>query len=177
MLSKTKTRLPLAFLFASIHLIFVLHLHHESCKEIANHYLLLPLIVLPFYFTLPFNKATFSFSGFTKNTLAFSLGFIGTVYLQNHFNAVISSALVATAFVLISEIKSLKLSTHQAAVYTGTFAGMLSSEWIPNHLGIAVSCVLGSVLFSLFNNSLLGFGGKMGTIGFGSLIIWVIVQW
>jgi hypothetical protein len=174
---KASKPLLLPLLFASIHLMFVLHLHHMSCKETANHYLLLPLLLLPFYFTLPFNAVTLNISSLIKNILAFSTGFIGTVFLQNYFNTIIASALVATIFVLISEVIVLKLTTHQAAIYTGTFGGMLSTVWIPNNLSIAASCILGGILFSLFNNSLLGFGGKMGTIGFGSLLIWVITQW
>jgi len=174
---KTNKQFLLPLLFASIHLIFVLHLHHVSAKGTTNNLLLLPLLLLPLYFTLPFNKATINTTVLIKNTLAFSSGFIGTVFLQNYFNAVIASALMATIYVLFSEIKPLKLTTHQAAMYTGTFGGMLSIAWIPNNIGIAASCIVGGILFSLFNNSLLGFGGKMGTIGFGSLIIWIITQW
>ncbi|MFT6746806.1 MAG: hypothetical protein ACJAZ2_001150 [Glaciecola sp.] len=175
--SKTKKHLPLSILFASMHLVFVLHLHHESCKAAPNHFLLLPILLLPFYFLLSFDKPQINAIGFIKNTLAFSIGFVGTIYLQNYFSTVIASALLATMFVLLSEIKSLNLTSHQAAVYAGTFGGMVSTYWLPNNVGIAVSCVLGGVLFSLFNSSLTGFGGKLGSIGFGSVIIWILVQW
>lgn len=174
---KIKKHLPLNILFASMHLIFVLHLYHESCEATPNHFLLLALLLIPFYFTLPFDNPKINIIGYIKNTMAFSIGFIGTVYLQNYFNAIVASALLATIFVLLSEIKTFNLTSYQAAMYTGTFGGMVSLHWIPNNLGIAVSCVLGGLLFSLLNNSLLGFGGKMGSIGFGSVIVWILMQW
>lgn len=167
--------LPLTF--ATLHLMFILHLHHESYKESVNHFLLLPLLFLPFYFALPFNYQNIKGLDFTKNTLAFSIGFIGTVLLQNFFNPVLASALFATIFVLLSEFKTFNLKPHQTAMYTGTFGGMLSEDWIPNSIRIIISCIIGGLLFSLFKSSLTGFGGKMGTIGFASLIIWIILQW
>jgi hypothetical protein len=172
-----RQQLLLPLLFASIHLVFILHLFHESSEDTPNHFLLLALLPLPFYFMLPFDSAKLHTAILIKTTLAFSAGFLVTIFLQNYFTTVISSTLVATIFVLISEIKTLKLTDYQGALYAGTFGGMLSSDWITNNLGIIISCVAGGTLFSVFNNSLQGFGGKMGTIGFGSLIMWIIVQW
>jgi hypothetical protein len=174
---KITKQLPLAILFAFVHLIFILHLHHESCEGSENHWLLALLLVLPVYFLLPFRQTSFNLSKTIKNTAVFSVGFIITVLLQGCFSVVIASCLVASIFTLISELKKLKLASFQSVLYAGTFGGMVSSYWVSNGYQISISCVLGGVIYSLLDNSLSGFGGKMGSIGFASLIIWVIGQW
>jgi len=174
---KITKQLPLAILFASIHLIFILHLHHESCKGTPNNFLLPLLLLLPGYVLLPFVKTSFNAIKTGKNTIVFSIGFVATILLQDFFSVVISSCLVASVFTLFSEIKKIKLISYQTVLYAGTFGGMVSSGYVSDGYQISVSCVLGGIIFSLLNNSLSGFGGKMGSIGFASLIIWVIGQW
>lgn len=172
-----KARHTLALLYALIHLVFILHLMKQS----GNYLFSLLLFLLPFYWLLPFEKNLLTLKKTTQNILAFGTGFIGTLSLQPFFSPVLSSALCAVVFILLSELPILKKTEFnklQGAMYTGSFGGMVLSEiWVLGPLESSLSCLIGGVLYTIFNNSLIGFGGKMGSLGFASLIIWIAIQW
>ena len=177
MRSEKRQKQGSALIFASFHLAFVLHLYHESTALEKNKWVLLLLAPLPFYVLLPFQRLNISMIQLFPNILMFFIGFICTLFMEHYFSPVASAAACASIFVLISELKALKISGYQSVLYCGVFAGMTGPHWLENPYSIPLSSLIGGLVFTLFTGSLNGFGGKMGTIGFTSVIFWIVTQW
>lgn len=162
----------LALCFSIIHFSFFVLLSLVA----GNFNFLWGAILLPFYFFLPFTFQKLEVKELLTNILFFSLGFYATQGMQQLFPAVISAAAVGTAFCFLPEEKPYPFKIFQPVFYAGCFAGMSSYAWFPHYSLTIVSCLIGGVAMSVLKHSVQGFGGKLGTIGFASVIIWIFFQ-
>lgn len=88
------------------------------------------------------------------------LGVIATYYLQRYtpLDAVMASALTGI-------VAHLCIRQHAAAVYCGSFAGMMSTVLFPP-LSMLLSATITASFFIILMPVLNGWGGKLGTIAF-----------
>ena len=61
------------------------------------------------------------------------------------------------------------------AVYCGTFLGMSSSFVMEHVYQVIVACIISSGLYILTKNILPGYGGKLGTLAFGGVVIFKVI--
>ena len=86
-----------------------------------------------------------------------------TLKVNVGLGAVLSASLVAL-------ISSLVFPTYGTAIYCGAFVGMTSSQLLVNHAELAFAASIAGILFLLADRAYNGFGGKLGTIAFGSVL-------
>ena len=162
-----KSKYALALLFALAHCYFLLHLFEQSGSTIYFFY----LILLPFYFIIPFEFSSLNAKQSLSIITLFLLGSLGTQFIDLWLeNKVISSAAVAGVALLF--LHPDKNNTQLLSLYAGTFTGMAASHYLAySDIGLHVICAItGGLSFTLFEKSLGGFGGKLGSIGFAALI-------
>ncbi|WP_247664651.1 hypothetical protein [Pseudoalteromonas sp. MMG010] len=63
-----------------------------------------------------------------------------------------------------------------AAIYTGSFAGMCSIDLIGSYWELAIISFIGAGLFIFTINHLHGFGGKLGSVAFVSVGIYMLAK-
>ncbi|WP_171039107.1 MULTISPECIES: hypothetical protein [unclassified Pseudoalteromonas] len=63
-----------------------------------------------------------------------------------------------------------------AAIYAGSFAGMCSTSLINEYWEIAIISAIGAVLYTLTINVFAGFGGRLGSIAFASVALFVLAK-
>ncbi|MBG9995720.1 hypothetical protein I6F50_11650 [Pseudoalteromonas sp. NZS127_1] len=63
-----------------------------------------------------------------------------------------------------------------AAIYAGSFAGMCSTHLITSYWEIAIISLIGSSLYVLTMNMFTGFGGKLGSVAFASVALFVLAK-
>lgn len=63
-----------------------------------------------------------------------------------------------------------------ASIYAGSFAGMCSTSLISNYWEIAVISAIGAILYTLTLNVFTGFGGRLGSIAFVSVALFILVK-
>ena len=63
-----------------------------------------------------------------------------------------------------------------AAIYAGSFAGMCSTSLINEYWEIAIISAIGAVLYTLTINVFTGFGGRLGSIAFASVALFVLAK-
>lgn len=163
----------LKILFAFIHLFFFVHLYHQS----NNLWFLSGCLILPFYNFLPFEKANFPLKALLLNCFVFSLTFYFTQFFQLYVNAVEAVIFTTGFFIVIAQVVLPKWKKYENVVYAACFSGMVDPSWIKHYPLSILTCLIGGFLYTCFKNSLLGKGGKLGSIGFASLIIWTIIEW
>lgn len=64
----------------------------------------------------------------------------------------------------------------QAAIYTGAFAGMCSSNVIQSSIELVAISVIGALIYTLLRNVFVGIGGKLGAIAFTAVASVVLVK-
>lgn len=70
-----------------------------------------------------------------------------------------------------------KLQGHpNASIYAGSFAGMCSSSLISNYWELGIISLIGACLYVLTIDLFTGFGGKLGSIAFVSVIIFALAK-
>lgn len=109
---------------------------------------------------------------------AFALGcilcFLGHEYLS--ISSVTSSALIGLLGSFVTSKDKSEINLCPAAIYSGSFAGMCSSEIISNHLELFIVSLLGGILYLGLDGLFKGIGGKLGTVAFCSVAIFFILQ-
>lgn len=163
----------LKLLFAVVHFSFFLHLANQS----GQYWFYAGCLLLPFYFFLPFDKTQLAAKKTVINVVLFSISFYCTQLGQLFFNPVESVVLMMGLYLLIAQYIVRPLSEYEALIYAAAFAGMIDPDWVNPYPLSFISCVLGALFFSVLKNSLNGIGGKLGSIGFASLITWILLQW
>ena len=63
-----------------------------------------------------------------------------------------------------------------SAIYAGSFAGMCSTSLINEYWEIAIISAIGAVLYTLTINVFAGFGGRLGSIAFASVALFVLAK-
>ena len=61
-----------------------------------------------------------------------------------------------------------------AAIYSGSFAGMISTELIKHPGHLLYLSMIGTAIYLLFKQRFLGFGGKLGAISFIASFLFLI---
>lgn len=64
----------------------------------------------------------------------------------------------------------------KAAIYSGSFAGMCSSELVSNYGEIFGISLIGAVIYLYTLKLFQGFGGKLGTVAFVSVALFYLVK-
>jgi hypothetical protein len=88
-------------------------------------------------------------------------------YEFNHSLAL--GAVVASA--IVGLIGAAVFPRHAAAIYCGSFVGMASSSFLMGFHDLMVAALIAGLLFSISEDVLGGFGGKLGTIAFCGVLI------
>ncbi len=171
-MTKSSSNKGLAFFFTCIHLFFLFHLS----KSIDSVCIWILVGITPFYFLLPFEKTKLKLSNTILNSIFFFLGCISTIFLQHWIlNVVICASAIGYIGVRVSEkIKFIKPFT--PAIYAGCFAGManvayFNTDTLPWTTVVLIASIVGGIILSAFEKSLIGFGGKLGSIGFSAVFI------
>ncbi len=104
---------------------------------------------------------------------AFFIGclFCFLLHSQLGWSPVLASASVG----LIAGLIPMRM-TLQAAVYSGSFAGMCSSELVTNYWEILGISLIGAILYFYTLRIFQGFGGKLGTIAFVSVALFFFIK-
>ena len=164
-------KLPL-YIIQGLHYAFLVAVLVEHSQ---SPYHLLLLILAIFIMAYAYTTAQIQSVTYTlvdALTVVFVLiGGLGTFALtqETGFNSVFSASLLGLIGAFIPKRKLLKEAP--AALYCGTFIGMTSSLVSSGYLFIAFASVLGGLLYIICKPVLHGFGGKLGTIAFGSVAI------
>ena len=161
---------PLALLFLFFHLLFIVHLYGAG----AGNRVFWGVILFPFYFLLDWKEPS---KVGRKGILYFvwmNFGLYGTLLLQGLYFPVLSAALTAVIFSFTPLLSRSYRNEFSPIVYAGCFAGMAAEKYFPSMwMGLLVS-IPGTVIYLVLNQSAQGIGGKLGTIGFASLIfVWL----
>lgn len=64
----------------------------------------------------------------------------------------------------------------RAAVYAGCFAGMCSAELLSDYWQLSLLALIGTSLYALTMNIFAGFGGKLGSVAFVSVALFMLTQ-
>lgn len=118
------------------------------------------------------------FGLYFRKFAAFYLGCLFCYLLQAeaHLSAVTSSALVGLIATFIPMPARLNRKSIQAAVYTGTFAGMCSQEILSGHPHILIISLIGGMVFVAAKPHFNGIGGKMGAMAFVSSLLFMLIR-
>jgi hypothetical protein len=107
---------------------------------------------------------------YLKKFAAFYAGCLSCYLLQRnaHLSAVLASALVGVVGTLIPS------AGIQAAIYSGSFAGMCSQELLNGQMQVLFLAALGAALYLFAKPHFTGLGGKLGAVAFvSSVCLWV----
>ena len=112
---------------------------------------------------------------FAFKFFAFYFGCFLCVYLQKEFSLspVLSSALVGFVGTFYHFSKVVEKTGIHAVIYSGSFAGMCSSQNLPTYLHVFNISIIGTVFYFLLKPHLIGFGGKLGVIALLSSLVMV----
>ncbi|EPZ49416.1 hypothetical protein M902_0898 [Bacteriovorax sp. BAL6_X] len=84
--------------------------------------------------------------------------------------------MIASAIIgLIASLIPMR-TTLQAAVYSGSFAGMCSSSLVSNYWEILGISLIGAILYFYTLRIFQGFGGKLGAIAFVSVALFFFIK-
>jgi len=114
---------------------------------------------------------------FARKFAAFYLGCATCCLLQNHFHLspVLVSASVGLAGTFIPIPTRYDRTGIEAAIFTGSFAGMCSPVLLNGNLKILLASALGALIYILVRPHYQGFGGKLGAVAFAvSLVLFLI---
>lgn len=117
------------------------------------------------------------FQFFIIKYLAFFLGCLFCFLLHEGFAvpAVIASSIVGLIATFIPF--PVKFKNHPyAAAYAGSFAGMCSTDLINSYWELGIISLLGALLYIAVMNLFEGFGGKLGSVAFISVALYVIAR-
>ena len=115
---------------------------------------------------------------FAIKFVAFYLACFGCYTLQKTFgfSPVLSSALIGFVGTFYWFSHDIEQSGIHAVIYSGSFAGMASAEYLSGTGHILLISLVGTSLYLWSQKHLTGFGGKLGTIAFVATVIMIILQ-
>lgn len=116
-------------------------------------------------------------SFFILKYLTFFSGCLACFFLHTQFSvpAVIASCLVGLIGSLIPFPK--RYGNHPyAALYAGSFAGMCSQGLIQSYWELAIISLIGAILYVTTRKMFTGFGGKLGSIAFVSVALFILAK-
>lgn len=158
-------------LFLSIHLMFFLNIF--SPPHVMGYGIgLIPLLGYLFF---KYRSVKFTLKEYFFVLLSFGIGFVLTFEAIRFFSVtpVYASALVGMVFSFFSFER---YPLFPAIVYSGTFAGMVADYHVESFFVACSIILLGGSLFYFLKENFVGLGGKLGSIGFGAMLLPVIFK-
>lgn len=154
------------FLFGTIHLAFLIGIVFPKWGWFS----LLGLIPLLGYLAFKPSRVEYDFKDHLSSIIIFAIGFFLTKIISvfGGLPVVYASAITGLAFAFVK----LKFAPSlPAIIYAGSFAGMVSGDRVGEDWMYISICLLGGTLMHLLKDNFNGVGGKLGSIGFGALLI------
>lgn len=114
---------------------------------------------------------------FILKYIAFFSGCAGCFIL--HTQLAIPTIIASSAVGLIGSFIPLpkKYGQHpHAAIYAGSFAGMCSEGLLTSYWELAGISLIGAILYAVSTKLFTGFGGKLGSIAFVSVALFILVK-
>lgn len=169
------------FLLLGIHILFAIFIVGKT--NIGQSLWL--ILISPVYFIFNNKLDRFQLKDLSFDILSFLIGLSLTLWLQVNYNlsSVTSAAAIGVFVAFIPQtsfgikpnvIKNFNHS--KLAVYTGAFAGMTTLPHIGSIQNLLWISIFGGSLYYLLRNSFVGLGGKLGSIGFASIIIHLLLN-
>jgi len=120
----------------------------------------------------------FPLKGYAIVVTAFYGGFLCCHLLRSAagFGPVAASSLTGLAGTLLPTFRIVDKPLFQAAVYSGSFAGMCSSEIVDRPWQIALVSLLGGLVWMVLTPVFPGVGGKLGAIAFATTALALLVR-
>ncbi len=118
---------------------------------------------------------------FIVKYMAFFLGcfFCFLLHAKLDVPIVIASSVVGLigSFIPLPSFIKERYHTHpHAAIYAGSFAGMCSAELITSYWELGIISMIGALIYILTMNLFHGFGGKLGSVAFVSVTLFILVR-
>jgi hypothetical protein len=157
-------------LFGGIHLMFLFGVVFHA----YNIFYGLGFLPLLAYFLFKYTPATFNLKEYLFTLLLFGVGYVLTTQTVDFFSVtpVYASALVGMVFSFF-RLKNFPLFS--AVVYSGSFAGMVADFHVEDLYIACLIIIIGGNLFYFLKDNFNGLGGKLGSIGFGAMLLPVII--
>ena len=158
-------------LFGSIHLLFLFGV----IFHVSYIFFGLGFIPLLAYFFFNYVPVKFTLKKYLLTLLSFGFGYILTSEIVDFFSVtpVYASALVGMVFSFF-RFKSFPLFS--AVVYSGSFAGMVADFHVEELYVAFLVNIIGGSLFYFLKDNFHGIGGKLGSIGFGAMLLPIILD-
>ena len=170
--------IPLLVL-ASIHILFLWWILIPA----IGWFSILGLIPIIGYKNLPIKINKLNISEISLDIFSFGIGIFSTIWIIIKFDTspVFSSALIGSLVSFIpNSVLGIKtkliqnISHTKLTIYAGSFTGMTGLQYFPNILSLVITAIIGGVIYNLLRNSFFGLGGKLGSIGFGAIILYLL---
>lgn len=161
---------PILF-FISIHFTFLLGI----VFPFYGWWFLLGILPLLGYFSFKYTPPNVELKPYFMYQGCFALGVISVSFISDLIggSAVVSSSIIG---LLASFFTFKNYSLIPAALYAGSFTGMTSfSHFDESWIGFT-SIIIGGNFFYFLKDNFNGLGGKLGSIGFGALLIPVLLN-
>ena len=157
-------------LFGGIHLMFLFGVVFHAYSMFFG-FGFLPLLA---YLLFKYTPVKFTLKEYLATLLSFGVGYVLTTQAVDVFlvTPVYASALVGMVFSFF-RIKCFPLFS--AVVYSGSFAGMVADFHIEELYVEGLIIILGGNLFYFLKDNFNGLGGKLGSIGFGAMLLPIIL--
>lgn len=171
-----KSAIP-SLLMGTIHFLFL----YQVVLPICGGYTIVGVVPLFAYLQVPL-KWNSAKTVWVANVLAFYFGLIFTIWLRTAIaiSSVTAAGMIGFAGTLLPFQRIFGDSKYDLpklfplAVYAGTFAGMSDLSVFDGLLGVIIVGAIGGMVFNVLAKSFSGVGGKLGSIGFGAVIIFSI---
>ena len=176
---ESRTNIIPLLLLGSIHILFLLYI----LTPVIGYFSVLGLIPIIGYKQLPIEVNTLNIYEIGLDIFSFSLGILFTIWIIIKFDTspVFSSALIGSLAsfipntVLGMQPKFIQNISHaKLAIYAGSFAGMTGLVHFPDILSLVITAIIGGIIYNFLRNSFTGLGGKLGSIGFGAVILYLL---
>lgn len=157
-------------LLGGVHLMFLSYVVIKADQIL----LAVSFISLIGYFFFKYTPVEFEWKEYLTTILLFGVGFFFTSETIDLFSVtpVYASALVGIVF---SFFLTKRFPVFPAIVYSGSFAGMVT-DFHSEELYVIFSIILiGGNLFYFLKDNFNGLGGKLGSIGFGSMLFPILI--
>lgn len=173
----SRTNITPLLLLGSIHILFL----WSILTPAIGWFSVLGLIPILGYKHLPIKNNQLNISEISLDVFSFSLGILFTIWIIIKFETspVFASALIGSlASFIPNTVLGIKtkltqnISHAKLAIYAGSFAGMTGLYYFPDILSLVMTAIIGGVIYNFLRNSFTGLGGKLGSIGFGAVILY-----
>lgn len=169
--------------YISLSVIFLIHAtflaaifwEHGEIEDYVIASICSPGIIL-FYRSLLFEKTVHLPADYLA-LVTVPAGAISTYLLsiESALGPVIAAGIVGVAASFLPSLGE-RFKSFPAQIYCGAFVGMTSSQVINDPWLIIFAGLLSAGIFLIIRNHLNGYGGKIGSIAFGGVVITVIIH-